>query len=170
MRRRVAFHYESRDRTTSRREAEPYGIVHTDGRWYVVGRCRMRQALRTFRLDRLSELEVREESFERPPGFDAKAYLQRSMSFVQVGYSIEVWLDMPIDKTRSHFGLHRVMMQDENGGTKLRCARENLEPFAAMLLALGCSIVVREPPELHAAFESLSTRAAQAAAAFAAPA
>ncbi|PWT97117.1 MAG: YafY family transcriptional regulator [Terriglobia bacterium] len=162
-RRPVSFHYESHDRSSSRREIEPYGIVHMDGRWYVIGRCRMRQALRTFRLDRVSELEVSDETFERPAGFDAKAYLQRSMPFVQAGFSIEVWLDLPIENARSHFALHRVMMEDDNGGTTLRCGRENLEPFAAMLLSLGCSIVVRQPRELRDAFERLAARAAQAA-------
>src|SRR5215469_7969329 len=164
MRRGVAFHYESHDRTSSRREVEPYGIVHMDGRWYVVGHCRMREALRTFRLDRVSELEISDQTFERPAGFDAKAYLQRSMPFVQAGFSIEVWLDLPIDKVKSHFDPHRIMMEDETGGTTLRCARENLEPFAAMLLTLGCSIVLRQPKELAEAFERLATRAAQAAA------
>jgi predicted DNA-binding transcriptional regulator YafY len=163
MRRLVTFHYESHDRTCSRREVEPYGIVHMDGRWYVVGRCRLREVLRTFRLDRVSELEVSDQTFDRPDGFDAKAYLQSSMPFVQAGYSIEVWLDLPIDKARSHFALHRVMIEDESGGINLRCARENLEPFAAMLLTLGCSIVVRQPRELHEAFDRLAARAAQAA-------
>jgi predicted DNA-binding transcriptional regulator YafY len=163
MRRRVTFHYESHDRTSSRREVEPYGIVHMDGRWYVVARCRLREALRTFRLDRVSELEVSDQAFDRPDGFDARNHLQSSMPFVQAGYSIEVWLDLPIDKARSHFALHRVMMEDENGGITLRCARQNLEPFAAMLLTLGCSIVVRQPRELHEAFDRLAARAVQAA-------
>jgi predicted DNA-binding transcriptional regulator YafY len=162
-RHRLAFNYQSHDRTSSRREVEPYGVVHLDGRWYVVGRCRLREALRTFRLDRIGELELRPEAFDRPAGFDAKAYLQRSMPFVQAGFSIDVWLDLPIDKARSQFALHRVMMEDEDGGTTLKCARENLEPFAAMLLSLGCSIVVRQPSELRETFDRLATRAAQAA-------
>ena len=163
MRRRVAFRYESHNRTSSRRELEPYGIVHLDGRWYVVGRCRMREAIRTFRLDRVTELDFIDQTFNRPAGFDAKAYLERSMPFVQAGYSIDVWLDLPIDQARRHFALHRVMMEGENTGTTLRCAREDLEPFAAMLLTLGCSIVVRQPRELHEAFDRLAVRAARAA-------
>lgn len=70
----------------------------------------------------------------------------------------------PLAKMRSHFALHRVMMEDENGGTTLRCSRANLEPLAAMLLTLGCSIVVRQPPELKDTFDRLAKRAAQAAA------
>ncbi|HEY1336963.1 MAG TPA: YafY family protein [Bryobacteraceae bacterium] len=162
-RRRVAFQYQSHDQTSSRREVDPYGIVHMDGRWYLVGHCAMRQALRTFRLDRVSELEVKDTAFDRPAGFDAKAHLERSMPFVQAGYTVEVWLDLPIEKARSHFALYRVVLEGENGGTKLRCARENLEPFGAMLMTLGCSIVVRQPHELHEAFARIAARAAQAA-------
>lgn len=160
----VAFHYASHDRSSSHREIEPYGIVHMDGRWYTVGRCRMREALRTFRLDRVSALEVSDSTFERPAGFDAKAYLDRSMPFVQRGFSIEVWLDLPIEKLRSHFALHRVSMEEEAGGTTVKCARENLEPFAAMLLSLGCPITVRQPQELAETFERLAARASAAAA------
>ncbi|HKD03818.1 MAG TPA: WYL domain-containing protein, partial [Terriglobales bacterium] len=138
--------------------------VHMEGRWYVVGHCLLREALRTFRLDRVSELEVRDQSFDRPAGFDAKVHLQRSMPFVQAGYSVEVWLDLPIEKARSHFACDRVMVEDENGGVTLRCSRESLESFAAMLLTFGCSMVVRQPPELREAFERLASRAAQAAA------
>ncbi len=163
MRHRIAFDYESHDRISSRREVEPYGVVNMDGRWYMVGRCRLREALRTFRLDRVFELEVSDQTFDRPAGFDAKAHLRRSMPFVQAGFSIEVWLDLPLDKAQPYFALHRVVMEDENGGTTLRCARENLEPFAAMLLTLGCSIVVRQPRELKETFDRFATRAAQAA-------
>lgn len=163
MRRQIGFSYESHERKSSRREVEPYGVVHMDGRWYMVGRCLMRKALRTFRLDRVSGIEMTDQTFDRPADFDAKAYLQRSMPFAQAGFPIEVWLDLPVEKARSHFALHRVVMDADDGGTTLRCAREHLEPFAAMLLTLGCSIVVRQPPELMAAFERLGIRAAQAA-------
>ena len=160
-RHRVGFHYESHDRTSSHREVEPYGIVHTDGRWYVVGRCRMRKELRTFRLDRVSELEMSEEVFERPVDFDAKAYLSRSMPFVEAGFSIEVWIDLPVGKAQSHFAFHRALMEEENGGTRVRCARANLERFAAMLLTLDCSVVVRRPKELIDTFDRLAMRAAK---------
>jgi hypothetical protein len=85
------------------------------------------------------------------------------MPFVQAGFNIDVWLDLPFDEARSHFALHRVAACEENGGTRLRCARENLEPFAAMLLSLGRRIVVREPRQLNAAFSALAARATEAA-------
>jgi predicted DNA-binding transcriptional regulator YafY len=161
---RVAFQYESHARTSSRREVEPYGIVHMDGRWYMVGRCLLRQDLRTFRLDRVSQLEMSSQTFDRPGEFDARDFLQRSMPFVQAGFAIEVWLDLPLLQAQGHIMWHRVAMEEENGGTRLRCAREDLEPFAAMLLTLGCPITVRQPKELNDAFEHLADRASEAAA------
>jgi hypothetical protein len=47
----------------------------------------------------------------------------------------------------------------------LRCARENLELFARMLLTLGCSIVVRQPRGFDEAFDRLAARPGSSAAA-----
>lgn len=162
-RRRLAFDYRSYDRACTRRELEPYGVAHMDGRWYLVGRCLLRQALRTFRLDRVGRLELRDGTFERPADFDIKAYLRQTMPFVQSVFKIEVWLELPLQQAHCHFAFHRVTVQEENGGITLRCGRENLQTFAAMLLSLGCRIIVREPPELKDAFAALAKRAAQAA-------
>src|SRR3569833_1923313 len=79
LRRRVAFAYTAYNESVSERQVEPYGVIHLDGRWYVSGRCLLRQDLRTFRLDRISSLVLREEAFERPTDFDIRTYLHRSM-------------------------------------------------------------------------------------------
>jgi predicted DNA-binding transcriptional regulator YafY len=166
LRRQLAFEYQSHAGTRSRRQLEPYGVVHMDGRWYLVGRCLLRQALRTFRLDRISNMELREKAFERPAGFDVKTYLNQAMPFVQSAFRIDVWLELPFSQAHSHFALHRVAMREEDGGTSLRCGRDNLETFAVMLLSLGCRIIVREPHELKEAFSTLAKRAADAAQTF----
>lgn len=162
-RRRLVFNYESYDGSSSRREIQPYGVIHMDGRWYLVGYCLLRQALRTFRLDRVAGPELCEDTFVRPADFDIKAYLQKAMPFVQSAFTAEVWLDLPFSQAHSCFALYRVAMSEEDGGTTLRCGRDNLQTFAAMLLTIGCRIVVREPPELKEAFATVAQRAMQAA-------
>jgi predicted DNA-binding transcriptional regulator YafY len=163
LRRRLAFTYEAHGGASSQRDVEPYGVIHMDGRWYMAGRCLMRQALRTFRLDRVSQPELREEVFERPMGFDIKEYLHEGMPFVQSAYVVEVWLESPLAAVSTRIPLHRVSMREEDGGTTLRCGRDALETFAAMLLSMGCRVVVREPPELREVFAKLARRAAEAA-------
>ena len=101
--------------------------------------------------------------FERPAHFDIQAYLRQTMPFVQSTFHVQVWLQLPFREAQCQFALHRVAMQEENGGTTIRCGRENLPVFAAMLLSLGCRVIVREPQELKEAFSTLAKRAAQAA-------
>jgi predicted DNA-binding transcriptional regulator YafY len=164
VRHRIAFDYASHAGVASRREIEPYGLCHMDGRWYMAGRCLLRKALRTFRLDRVSRLDAGDQVFERPGNFDITAYLRQAMPFVQSAYHVEVWLELPVVEAQARFAPHRVMIREENGGTTLRCGRDNLETFAAMLLSAGCRVVVREPRELKETFAVLARRAAQAAA------
>ncbi|MCZ8519667.1 MULTISPECIES: helix-turn-helix transcriptional regulator [Paenibacillus] len=56
------------------REVEPYGLVHAQGVWHLVGHCLLRGERRLFRLDRMAELEETERAFRRPADFDLHAY------------------------------------------------------------------------------------------------
>jgi predicted DNA-binding transcriptional regulator YafY len=160
---RIGFQYESHTKATSKREIEPYAALHADDRWYLVGFCLLRRELRTFRLDRLSGLELHEETFERPEKFDARAFLASHMPFVQSRYEIDVWIDMPIAEAEGSLAMWRIVAEPHEGGTRLRCNRDRLETFAAMLLSFGKRIVVNHPPELRDAFVHLAAQARQAA-------
>jgi len=161
--RRIRFDYEAHDGTATRRQIEPYGLMHTDGRWYLIGYCLTRKALRTFRLDRVSNLAMGAGSFRRPVDFDARKHMQASMPFVQSEYQIDVWVDMPIEEARRSFQPSRVALEQEGGGTRVRCGRDRLEMFAAMLLSMGRRIVVHSPCELRKTFKELAGRAVEAA-------
>ena len=50
------------------RRVEPLGFVGAERDWYLVGWCRLRGAVRAFRLDRITTVEVTgEPAPERPP-------------------------------------------------------------------------------------------------------
>lgn len=51
---------------TTERDIEPWSVFATLGRWYVLGHCRLVNGQRTFRIDRIKDLEVLDETFERP--------------------------------------------------------------------------------------------------------
>jgi len=161
--RRLRFAYQSRSEENSRREINPYAVIHTDGRWYLIGYCLLRKDLRTFRLDRASNLEVRTATFQRPPKFDPHAHLKQSMPFIQSGYQIDIWIDMPVEQAGRAFAPFRVAKESERGGTRVRCGRDSLRMFAAMLLSVGCRVVIREPKELRATFKELAKLAEQTA-------
>jgi predicted DNA-binding transcriptional regulator YafY len=70
----VRFHYHTR-RTVdgkseqNRREANPYGLIHSHGAWHLVAWCHLRHDMRIFRLDRMENLELLPDIFDRPAGF-----------------------------------------------------------------------------------------------------
>ncbi len=66
-RRRVRFGYE-RKGTHTQRTVDPWGLVDKDGIWYLLAGTDRGQ--RTFRVDRMSEVEITEEIAHRPADFD----------------------------------------------------------------------------------------------------
>lgn len=77
---RVAFRYHSPERGVMGRTIDPYGVVFRQGRWYVIGFCHLRQAMRSFRLDRIDDVRAHPETFRKPSDFDPADFLQDSLS------------------------------------------------------------------------------------------
>jgi proteasome accessory factor C len=65
--RRVALDYYSygRDALTHRR-VDPWRVHAEQGRWYLEGWCHASDEVRVFRVDRIAEVDVLEETFDRP--------------------------------------------------------------------------------------------------------
>jgi predicted DNA-binding transcriptional regulator YafY len=161
--RRIQFAYRSHSGAASRRQINPYAVLHMDGRWYLIGHCLTRKAMRTFRLDRVTNIEVGNARFRRPTAFDARRYLEKSMPFIQSDFQIDVWIDMPIEEAERTFAFWRVATEMQGSGTRLRCGRDRLEMFAAMLLSMGRRVVVHSPRALRETFRELARQAMQAA-------
>ncbi|MBJ8343064.1 YafY family protein [Antrihabitans sp. YC2-6] len=66
-RRLVSLRYLDDDGVRSDRRVEPHMLAHTGGRWYLIGWCRTRDAVRWFRLDRVADAATTSESFEPRP-------------------------------------------------------------------------------------------------------
>jgi predicted DNA-binding transcriptional regulator YafY len=160
---RLRFVYQSHSGDGSRREIKPYAVLHTEGRWYLIGYCLSRKDMRTFRLDRVSQLEVRNATFKRPNKFNARSYFNERMPFIQSEFEIDVWIDMPFEEAERTFSPWRVATERDQQGTRLRCRRDRLELFGAMLLSLDRRIVIHKPEELRETFRKLARQALQAA-------
>jgi predicted DNA-binding transcriptional regulator YafY len=174
--RTVRIGYAARDGSSSQREVEPYGVVYEDGRWYLVGRCRLRQAIRCFRVDRIAgsaPLEgtldgtpdgASDRTFVMPENFDARAYLLESLAISATQGQVRVWLALPVERVQNRVFPAHASLEPSNGGTLMCCGVEDLEWFAAGLLMLSCAVVVHEPPALRQAFAAVAERARAVAA------
>src|SRR6266540_2525172 len=59
----------------TKRKIDPYALVFRAGLWYLVGYCYLREAPRTFRVDRIQKLSITSQSFQMPEDFDIHKYL-----------------------------------------------------------------------------------------------
>lgn len=62
---RIVYRSVGKEETTER-DIEPWAVFATLGRWYVLAHCRLVDGQRTFRVDRIKELAVSDEQFDRP--------------------------------------------------------------------------------------------------------
>ncbi len=155
----IVFAYRAFDGTQTKREVEPYSALFHDGRWYMVGYCRLRLAVRSFRFDRMLEIQVTDGIFVRPADFDARAYLRESLPFAPSKFKIEVWLELPLEEARWRVMPHKMALEVEGDGTVLRCGTGDLVWMAAVLLSLKCAITVRQPLALLEAFKVVAQQA-----------
>lgn len=76
--RRIRFCYQARQtsdngRLATEREADPYLLVHSSNAWYVTGYCHLRRGVRNFRLERIDDLALLDQTFTRPSDFDLES-------------------------------------------------------------------------------------------------
>jgi predicted DNA-binding transcriptional regulator YafY len=151
--RRVTARYTSHSGAETERELSPYGVVVHGGRWYLAAYDHGREDLRTFRVDRLRDVEM--GGAARPPreGFDAEAHVLSSFARVPWTHEIVVELDEP-----------RELPLAQTDGTRLTMRVESLDYMARVLASLDCDFQIVRPPELNDAVKRLSDRLGRAAA------
>jgi predicted DNA-binding transcriptional regulator YafY len=141
---RIVYRSVAKEEETER-EIEPWSVFASLGRWYVIGHCRMVEGQRTFRVDRIKELEVLGETFERPEQVPEPG----------VGYSpSEGDLACLIDLdpgARWVLDYYPVDVVDETGETtRIRFHSPEAEVPARLLLRLGTEARLVEGPEVKA--------------------
>jgi predicted DNA-binding transcriptional regulator YafY len=153
--RQVHLRYNS-DGDITERMYDPYSVIQYDGRWYVVGYCHLRQALRTFRLDRVDSVALLDTPFIPPPDFDALGYMLDSFQAIPDRWDIEVLLDMPIGEARRRLPRELASLEQQGEFVRMRASMPDLGAMARRLVGLGCPMTIVGPPELRAAFLNLS--------------
>jgi len=146
----VRFHYSKRYGQDGQeyqmlREADPYGLVHITGIWYLTAFCHMRNAIRNFRLDRMEELEVLPRAFVRQTNFTMVEKQGRGRDvIVRVLFEHEVvrW----VRESRNYY----VDTEEETAEGLLVTLRVRHESEVVQwLLSWGKSVCVLEPESLR---------------------
>jgi predicted DNA-binding transcriptional regulator YafY len=136
------------------RTLEPYGLVLRNGRWYVVGRDVVREAIRAFRLDRIEgEPEAGEPgAFSRPPDFQpAEAVPTEPWSLAEPRVTATLLLDASAAWwTRPHLGDTRVIEERDDGSVVVEVEVAMERAFLGFVASLLDAAEILGPPELRA--------------------
>jgi len=138
---------------TTNRDIEPWTIFTTLGRWYVMGHCRLVDGERTFRVDRIRDLEVTDETFERPrrvpePGVGYTASEDDVVCTIDL-YAKALWVleYYPVE-----------VLRQSSRSTRIRFSAPDAEVPARLLLRLGQDARLVKGVEVAERVEDLGDR------------
>ncbi|WP_067826493.1 helix-turn-helix transcriptional regulator [Actinomadura kijaniata] len=163
---RLRFRYRAADGSEGRRRVEPYRLVASGRRWYLLAYDNGRDDWRVFRVDRMAEPFATGERFaERvPPEGDPAEFVRDKLYSSAPVYEADVTLRMPVEQVRVRLGERGLDLEARGPDScRLRGYADTLEWLAARLIMLGCEFEVHGPPELRDHLGELGARALRAA-------
>lgn len=159
----MTYYTASRDEIT-RRRFDPYHLHYSGGAWYAIGWCHLRRDVRTFALDRMADIIVTQDRFDRLPAFDPRQHLARALR-LEVGDPVAISVRFDAHQARYMRGRtwHPSQTVEElpDGGLLLRLRVGGLGEVQRWILQYGPHAEVLEPPELRQAVESALANALQ---------
>jgi len=137
-------------RECTERTIEPYGLAFLWGLWYLAGFCHLRQAMRTFRVDRIRSLDCLDEHFEMPDDFSVRGYIAQSMAY-DMAYEVRVRLAADVaQRVRDWEGNWMEIVDQEDGAIIAEFSTANLEWATGWVMSYGEAACVLAPQELIA--------------------
>ena len=140
---------DGRGRETER-TLDPYRLVQTPRRWYLVAHDRDRRAWRTFRVDRLLDVTPTGHVVQLVDPPDPATFVQRAITLAPYRFQARVELLAPIDAVRPLVpATVGALDAIDDERTMLTTGGDDLDLLVGHLVALGVELVVHEPPALR---------------------
>lgn len=161
----VRFRYTDNHARETARSVEPLRLVHTSRRWYLVARDQDREAWRTFRADRIANVQPTGRRFvhEDPP--DPIALVSEGTAYAAYPVKAHVIVAAFPAQVRQHVPPSvGVVEPAEDGRSLLRLAAFDVMPVVEILCMLPYEFEVLEPFELAEQLRDVAERFRRAAA------
>ena len=156
---RVEFGYAGRDAEPGPRRVEPYQLVATGRRWYLMAFDLDRDDWRSFRLDRMSDVRATTWRFRRREHPDPASYVQRSVSVAPYRHRARVRVHAPLEEVRrATTSASATLERIDDETCLLLSGSDSLYALTLHLGMLGWDFEVLDPPELREAVAELAAR------------
>ena len=158
----LSHHSAARDEVTER-DVDPMRVVMVDGWWYLEGWCHRVDGVRTFRLDRVVDLQVLDVPADIPEGAElrdlAEGVFQPSPEHTLVTLDVAPGARWVAD----YYPCESVTeLDDPAGGLRLSLRVADTSWLVRLVLRLGGNALLHEPTELAAEVRSQAERALSA--------
>jgi predicted DNA-binding transcriptional regulator YafY len=155
---RIRFAYADRRGQASNRLIEPYRLVRVGPRWYLVGRDVDRRDWRTFRVDRVAELETvgTPFTFDDPP--DPVALVRQGLRVRVWPYEARLRVDASAEDVARVIPSALAIVSTDGSSTVVEVGSLSIERMVRYLAGLPVSCEVLDPPELRAALRRHAER------------
>ncbi|MEU7000405.1 WYL domain-containing protein [Nonomuraea sp. NPDC046570] len=162
----LRFDYRAHDGQESLREAEPYRLVYSGRRWYLVGWDTGRRDWRTYRVDRLRLRTPNGPRFtpRELPDTDLAGYISRQISSAPYRYQGRFTMHAPAAAVAERMPPSSGTIEPLDARTcTLTCGSNSLDELALWVALIGVPFSAHSPPELVEHLRTLAARLADAA-------
>lgn len=154
--------YQKADNTSSKRKLEPIGCYHQYNNWYLVAFCQLKEDYRTFKVNRIVNLQVLAQNFDRVH-INLQKYIDRqngAWKEQQQFHTIEIAFNEPYVKfaegRKYYFGF--VEQTIVGNAVHMKFLNSSIEIVARWLLQFGDQATVIAPVELKDRLKTLATQ------------
>ncbi|MEV6910419.1 YafY family protein [Amycolatopsis sp. NPDC051071] len=132
-----------------RRRVEPYRLVASARRWYLLAYDLDRDDWRTFRVDRMTDVSARSWRFRPRPAPDAAAYVQENVASRVYAHQARFLVHAPADTVRAQISASAAVVRPRGvSRCEVLSGAANLDVVLMHVVLLGHSFEVLDPPEL----------------------
>lgn len=140
----------------TRRDVEPLGVAFYAGSWYLVGWCRLRDAARHFRVDRVRQLEMLPETVPARTDFSLRKHLEEEMKREET-VPARVWFSKAAQERAKHESYATLVEElPRDGGAEFSMYTYSLEWLARWIFSFAGEAEAIEPPELREMMRTMS--------------
>lgn len=150
---RFSYHSFEGEETTDR-NIEPYALKEFRYRWYIVGKDLKDNKIKTFGLDRITELTISKQKFEPPTGFNVNDYYKHCFGIISPNAPEPSIVELEFKPKQGRFikslPLHesQQVISDTPEGLVVRLKVYLTYDFVMELLSYGGNVKVTKPAKL----------------------
>lgn len=148
---KIRISYFSLTNGESERVIQPYAIFYYKGAYYISAFCEVRKEIRDFKISRIKEYGILDETYNIPKDFSLREYMKDSFGIYKDGsYNVKLKIEKPL----SYIVSENVWVNNqkitwlEDESIIYEAIMEGKTEIVSWLLSLGSKVTILEPIEL----------------------